>query len=213
MEGYNHKVYPSMIEAMDLAMGRILKELTRLGVANETFVVFTSDNGPYGGVGDARPLRADKGHLYEGGIRVPLIVRWPGKVKAGSRSAEPVILTDFYPTLLRVAGLEPQKGYPSDGENLLPLLAGTEKFKRDALFWHFPNFAFHKETRLGSAIRMGDHKLIHFFDENEVELYNLRTDLSETRNLAAEDPALADRMRARLDAWRKKSEAKLPRPR
>jgi arylsulfatase A-like enzyme len=213
LEGYNHAVYPAMIEAMDLAVGRLLEELDRLEISDETFVVFTSDNGPFGGVGDARPLRADKGHLYEGGIRVPLIVRWPGRVKAGTTCAEPVILTDFHPTLLEVAGLEPGVDDPGDGESLLPLLTGTGPLRRDALFWHFPNFAFHRANRLGSAIRIGDHKLIHFFDHDEVELYNLRQDLSETRNLAGEKPAVAASMLARLDAWRKESGAALPRPR
>ncbi|MFP6882345.1 MAG: sulfatase [Roseibacillus sp.] len=212
-KGYNHKVYPAMIEAMDLAIARVLGALDKLEIANETFVVFTSDNGPFGGVGDARPLRADKGHLYEGGIRIPLIVRWPGVIKAGTVSAEPVILTDFYPTLLEVAGLKPKKDYPGDGESLLPLLKGEAKPKREAIFWHYPNFAFHKDNRLGSAIRMGDYKLLEFFDDNSVELYNLKEDLSEKKDLAKAKPELAAEMRNRLHSWRKESEAKMPRPR
>ncbi len=212
-KGYNHKVYPAMIETMDLAIGRVLAELDKLEIAKETFVVFTSDNGPYGGVGDARPLRGDKGHLYEGGIRVPLIVRWPGKIEAGTNSAEPVILTDFYPTLLEVAGLVPRKDYPGDGESLLPLLTAKGKMKRDAIFWHYPNFAFHQDNRLGSAIRMGDYKLLEFFDRNEVELYNLKEDIGEKKDLAKEKPELAATMRGKLVAWRKASGAKMPRPR
>lgn len=211
--GYNHKVYPAMIEAMDSAIGRVLREIDALGIAGETFVVFTSDNGPFGGVGDARPLRGDKGHLYEGGIRVPLIVRWPGVIEAGSESAEPVILTDFYPTLLEVAGLKPARQYPGDGESLLPLLKQEGKPKREALFWHYPNFAFHRDNRLGSAIRMGDYKLLEFFDRNEVELYNLREDLGEKKNLAGEKPELATQMRKKLHAWRAHSGAKMPRTR
>ena len=211
--GYNHKVYPAMLETMDLAIARVLGELERLKIEEETFVVFTSDNGPFGGVGDARPLRADKGHLYEGGIRVPLIVRWPGKVAAGTVREDPVILTDFYPTLLEVAGLKTRKHYPGDGESLLPVLTGEADLQRDALFWHYPNFAFHRDNRLGSAIRMGDYKLIEFFDRNEVELYNLREDLGEKKNLAGVEAGRVEEMRKRLSRWREKSGARMPRPR
>ena len=211
--GYNHKVYPAMLEAMDLAIARVLEELGRLKIEEETFVVFTSDNGPFGGVGDARPLRADKGHLYEGGIRVPLIVRWPGKVAAGTVREDPVILTDFYLTLLEVAGLKTRKHYPGDGESLLPVLTGEADLQRDALFWHYPNFAFHRDNRLGSAIRMGDYKLIEFFDRNEVELYNLREDLGEKKNLAGVEAGRVEEMRKRLSRWREKSGARMPRPR
>ena len=211
--GYNHKIYPAMLETMDLAIARVLGELERLKIEEETFVVFTSDNGPFGGVGDARPLRGDKGHLYEGGIRVPLIVRWPGKVAAGKVREDPVILTDFYPTLLEVAGLKTRKHYPGDGESLLPLLTDKGDLERDALFWHYPNFAFHRDNRLGSAIRMGDYKLIEFFDRNEVELYNLRVDLGEKKNLAGVEAGRVQEMRKRLSLWREKSGARMPRPR
>ncbi len=211
--GYNHKIYPAMLETMDLAIARVLGELERLKIEEETFVVFTSDNGPFGGVGDARPLRGDKGHLYEGGIRVPLIVRWPGKVAAGKVREDPVILTDFYPTLLEVAGLKTRKHYPGDGESLLPLLTDKGDLERDAIFWHYPNFAFHRDNRLGSAIRMGDYKLIEFFDRNEVELYNLRVDLGEKKNLAGVEAGRVQEMRKRLSRWREKSGARMPRPR
>ena len=211
--GYNHKVYPAMLETMDLAIARVLGELERLKIEEETFVVFTSDNGPFGGVGDARPLRGDKGHLYEGGIRVPLIVRWPGKVAAGQVREDPVILTDFYPTLLEVAGLKTRKDYPGDGESLLPVLSGEGDLERDALFWHYPNFAFHRDNRLGSAVRMGDYKLIEFFEGNEVELYNLREDLGEKKNLAGGEAGRVQEMRKRLSRWREKSGARMPRSR
>ena len=213
LKGYRDHRYAAMIEAMDSAIGRVLAELDALGIAEETFVVFTSDNGPFGGVGDARPLRADKGHLYEGGIRVPLIVRWPGKVEASGVSEEPVILTDFYPTLLDVAGLEPHADYAGDGESLQQLLTGKAKLKRAAIFWHYPNFAFHKDNRLGSAIRMGDYKLLEFFADDAIELYNLREDIGERRNLAKDQPELAAEMRKRLQAWRIESGAQMPRPR
>jgi arylsulfatase A-like enzyme len=213
LKGYNDHRYAAMIEAMDVAIGRVLASLDEIGITEETFVVFTSDNGPYGGVGDCRPLRADKGHLYEGGIRVPLIVRWPGKVKPGTVSAEPVILTDFYSTMLEVAGLEPTPGVPADGESLVPLLSGKGKPKREAIHFHYPNFAFHKDNRLGSAIRMGDYKLIKFYDDDSVELYNLKEDISETKDLAGEMPERATKMRKRLEQWLKDSGAKLPKSR
>lgn len=213
LQGYRDHRYAAMIEAMDAAIGRVLNELDSLGRAKDTFVVFTSDNGPFGGVGDARPLRGDKGHLYEGGIRVPLIVRWPGVVEAGSVKADPVILTDLYPTLLDVAGLAPGTEYPGDGISLLPLLQGAAGLTRDAIFWHYPNFAFHKDNRLGSAIRMGDFKLLEFFADDAVELYKLKNDIGETRNLADDEPERARQMRARLQQWRTDSGALLPRQR
>lgn len=211
--GYHDTRYAAMIEEMDHAVGRVLKALDELGIADETFVVFTSDNGAFGGVGDCRPLRGDKGHLYEGGIRVPLIVRWPGKVKPATISTEPVILTDFFPTMLEVAGLSPTPSVPADGETLVPLLRGAGRPRRDALLWHYPNFAFHGKNRLGSAIRMGDHKLLHFYDDDTVELYDLKRDVSETTNLAEAKPELAASLRRRLANWLNDSGANLPRPR
>ena len=212
LKGYRDHRYAAMIEAMDASIGRVLDALKKLEAAENTIVVFTSDNGPFGGVGDARPLRGDKGHLYEGGIRVPLIVRWPGKVKAGL-NATPVISTDFYPTLLSAAGIAAGKGVASDGEDLLPLLTAGKKLKRQAVFWHYPNFAFHRDNRLGSAIRAGDYKLLEFFDDQSVELYNLREDIGEKINLAGKEPELAMRLKAQLHAWRAETKAAMPKPR
>ncbi len=203
--------YAAMIEAMDIAIGRVLNKLDELGLAEETLVIFTSDNGAYGGVTDLSPLRSVKGHLYEGGIRVPLIVRWPGQVAAGTVSAEPVVSMDFYPTILEVAGVQPVAGTPLDGESLLPVLRETGPLEREAIYFHYPNYAFHQENRLGSAIRIGDYKLIYFYDNQSVELYNLVEDLSETRDLAAEMPELAEEMKADLMAWLDSSGAKMPR--
>lgn len=213
LKGYRDHRYAAMIEAMDNSLGRVFGAIDELGIREETFVVFTSDNGPFGGVGDARPLRADKGHLYEGGIRVPLIVRWPGKIDAKQESAEPVILTDFYPTLLDVAGLKPRPKYVGDGANLLPLLTQGTKPDREAIFWHYPNFAFHKDNKLGSAVRVGDYKLLEFFEGDSIELYNLKDDIGERRNLADEQPELAQSMRQQLQDWRNATGAKMPRPR
>ncbi|MCZ6766695.1 MAG: sulfatase, partial [bacterium] len=143
--------YAAMIEAMDGAIGRVLAKLDELNLSEETLVIFTSDNGAYGGVTDLSPLRGAKGHLYEGGIRVPLIIRWPGQVEAGTLSSAPVISMDFFPTILEVAGLDLAPSAPLDGESLLPLLRQTGSLEREAIYFHYPNYAFHGENRLGGA--------------------------------------------------------------
>ena len=210
VKGYRDHRYAAMIEAMDIAIGKVLKSLDDLNITEETLVIFTSDNGPFGGVGDASPLRADKGHLYEGGIRVPLIVRWPGKVEAGAVEETPVILTDLHPTILAATGLDLNSTIPNDGHNLLPLLKGKEKLKNRAVYWHYPNFAFHRDNRLGSAIREGDHKLIHFYDTDSVELYNLKNDISEKNDLSGKMPQLASRLKDKLKVWLQDSGAVMP---
>ncbi|MGC6437297.1 MAG: sulfatase [Verrucomicrobiales bacterium] len=210
VKGYRDYRYAAMIEAMDIAIGKVLKSLDDLNITEETLVIFTSDNGPFGGVGDASPLRADKGHLYEGGIRVPLIVRWPGKVEAGAVEETPVILTDLHPTILAATGLDLNSTIPNDGHNLLPLLKGKEKLKNRAVFWHYPNFAFHRDNRLGSAIREGDHKLIHFYDTDSVELYNLKNDIGEKNDLSGKMPQLASRLKNKLKVWLQDSGAVMP---
>ena len=210
IKGYRDHRYAAMIEAMDIAIGKVLKSLDDLNITKETLVIFTSDNGPFGGVGDASPLRADKGHLYEGGIRVPLIVRWPGKVEAGAVEETPVILTDLHPTILSATGLDLNSTIPNDGHNLLPLLKGKEKLKNRAVYWHYPNFAFHRDNRLGSAIREGDHKLIHFYDTDSVELYNLKNDIGEKNDLSGKMPQLASRLKNKLKVWLQDSGAVMP---
>ena len=210
VKGYRDHRYAAMIEAMDIAIGKVLKSLDDLNITEETLVIFTSDNGPFGGVGDASPLRADKGHLYEGGIRVPLIVRWPGKVEAGAVEETPVILTDLHPTILSATGLDFNSTIPNDGHNLLPLLKGKEKLKNRAVYWHYPNFAFHRDNRLGSAIREGDHKLIHFYDTDSVELYNIKNDIGEKNDLSGKMPQLASRLKNKLKVWLQDSGAVMP---
>ncbi|MAQ88956.1 MAG: N-acetylgalactosamine-6-sulfatase [Rhodopirellula sp.] len=210
VKGYRDHRYAAMIEAMDIAIGKVLKSLDDLNITEETLVIFTSDNGPFGGVGDASPLRADKGHLYEGGIRVPLIVRWPGKVEAGAVEETPVILTDLHPTILSATGLDLNSTIPNDGHNLLPLLKGKEKLNNRAVYWHYPNFAFHRDNRLGSAIREGDHKLIHFYDTDSVELYNLKNDIGEKNDLSGKMPQLASRLKNKLKVWLQDSGAVMP---
>jgi len=203
--GLNDTRYGAMIEAMDSAMGRLLASLESLGLGEETVIIFTSDNGGFAGVSDCRPLRESKGHLYEGGIRVPMIVRWPGRVAAASISHEPVVSMDFYPTFLELAGLKPSGDRALDGESLVSLFNGKGGPKRKELFFHFPNYAWHMDNRLGGAVRSGDYKLIRNYDDESVELYDLKSDLGETSNLAK-------RLDQKLSAWLADTEAWMPKP-
>ena len=207
-QGVKDPVYAAMIEGMDAAIGRFLKELDEAGLRDNTLILFKSDNGGYNG--DNRPLRGFKGTLYEGGIRIPWIVRWPGRVPAGSMCSTPVISMDCYPTLLEAAGLQPAPGLTLDGRSLLPLFEQKPGFDRDTLFFHYPNYAFHKKNRLGSAIREGDFKLITYYDNGELELYRLSTDIGEEANLAQQQPEVARRLKDKLDAWLRQTDARLP---
>ncbi|MEM1296846.1 MAG: sulfatase [Verrucomicrobiota bacterium] len=206
--GIKDPVYAAMIEGMDREIGRFLTALDQLGLRDNTFVIFKSDNGGYNG--DNRPLRGFKGMLYEGGIRIPWIVRWPGVVEAGTICNTPVISTDCYPTLLEVAALSPTPEHPLDGKSILPLVKQTSEFKRDALFLHYPNYAFHKRNRLGGVVREGDYKLIKRYGSRVLELYNLQEDLGEKRNLAANRPRIAKQMEGRLTSWLEEMNAAMP---
>lgn len=203
--------YAAMTEALDRVFGRVLDALDATGLADNTLVIFTSDNGALISVADLRPLRKGKGYLYEGGLRVPMIARWPGRIEAGRVDGTPVVSTDLFATVLEAAGLEPDEGHPVDGESLVGLLTEGSALSRDALFFHYPNYAFHRDNRLGSAIRSGSWKLIENFDDGSVELYDLATDIGETTNLAADRPERANELRARLAGWRETVGAKMPR--
>ncbi len=207
--GLNDTRYGAMIEAMDTATGRILDELDRLELSDNTLVIFTSDNGAFGGVGDNRPLREEKGYLYEGGIRVPLIARWPGVIESGTLCATPTVSMDFFPTLLDAAGVDLKPADTLDGQSLMPLFRG-QALSRDALFFHYPNYAFHRGNRLGSAIRSGKFKLIEHFDDVTAELYDLENDLGEATDLARDKPEVVAELRARLVEWRKQTNAAMP---
>lgn len=210
----DHAVYASMVEAMDQAAGKVLAKLDELGLADNTIVIFTSDNGglatsegwPTANV----PLRGGKGWLYEGGIREPLLVRWPGVTLAGSTCATPMTSPDFYPTLLAAAGatLPPQQ--VCDGINLKPLLQGNAAPER-ALCWHYPHYG-NQGGAPGAALRRGDWKLIEWFEDNRIELYDLARDVGETHDLAAQEPARAQQLRAELHLWQKQVGAQLPTP-
>ena len=211
-----HEKFQAMVEAMDNVVGRVLGELDEMGLSDNTLVVFTSDNGPYCGEVDdpitsVKPLRGSKGYLYEGGIRVPLIVRWPGHVSAGTTSSQPVISMDFVPTFLDAAKVD-HAGVPFDGESLMPVLTENKPLKRDAIYFHFPHLAFHRENLMGSAIRSGDYKLIYRYKSGKTELYDLAKDLGETTNLASKQPELAKKLESQLKDWLKQTGAKMPRP-
>jgi len=206
-------VYAAMIENLDTNLGRVLAALETAGIADNTLVVFTSDNG---GLATAEgsptcnaPLTEGKGWMYEGGTRVCQIVRWPGRVAPGLVCAVPVTSPDLYPTLLDVAGggLLPEQ--PVDGVSLLPVLTGTGELHRDAIFWHYPHYGNQGGTP-GCSVRMGDFKLIERFEDGCLELYDLRSDVEERHNLASADPDRAATLHKALVEWRGKVEAKMP---
>jgi arylsulfatase A-like enzyme len=149
--------------------------------------------------------------MYEGGVREPMIVHWPGKIPSGTTCSVPVSSPDIYPTVLELAGLNPAPEQHTDGRSLKPLLEGGESLDRDALFWHFPHYGNQGGTP-GASIRMGDWKLIEFFEDNRLELYNLREDISESHNNAEDEPERTAAMHARLKSWQEEMNAKFPVP-
>jgi arylsulfatase A-like enzyme len=211
----DHAVYAGMVEAMDQAVGQVLETLDRLDLARDTVVFFMSDNGGLstseGHPTSNLPLRAGKGWLYEGGVREPMIVRWPGAAEAGGVCDEPVISTDFYPTMLEMAGLPLLPRQHLDGRSLVPLLEGRGGPKPRNLYWHYPHYG-NQGGSPGGAVRSGDFKLIEFYEDDHVELYDLRTDLGEKHDLSAEMPEKAAEMREALHAWRKEVGAVMPKP-
>jgi len=197
---HHNPVYAGLIESVDDSVGRLLAKLDELKLADNTLVIFTSDNGGLTNDTSNAPLRKGKGWSYEGGVRVPLIVKWPGVTKPGSVCNAPVIGVDFYPTLLALAGVTPPPG-PVDGESFEPLLRGSGTMKREAIFWHFPHYRG-GGTLPYSAIREGDWKLIEFLEDMSVELYNLKLDIGETKDLAATMPDKVNALRKKLHDWR-----------
>lgn len=211
----SHAVYGGMVEAMDMAVGKVLSKLDDLGLAENTVVLFTSDNGGLstseGSPTSNLPLRGGKGWLYEGGIREPYLVRWPGVVAAGSTCGVPVISTDFYPTMLDMAGLSLRPEQHQDGVSLVSLLKGEKRLERDALYWHYPHYG-NQGGFPGGAIRMGDWKLLERYEDGRVHLYNLADDLGEKHDLAAEQPERVAAMRKKLHAWYREVDAKFLQP-
>ena len=238
--GHYHATYAAMVESLDLSVGRIMQKLDSLGLTENTCFIFYSDNGGLGGYIDQgmeglpkldplddgfggtveithnAPLRGGKGQLYEGGVRVPLIIRWPSKIAPGRKSDEPVISIDFYPTLLELA----QKNLPADlildGVSIVPLFNDPEiKLERESLFWHFPGYLQSRKegswrtTPVGS-IRSGDWKLLQFFEDNRLELYNLKEDIGEQNDLSKTHVAQRIDLLEKLESWRVAINAEIP---
>ncbi len=229
VRGHHNPTYAAMVHSLDQSVKRVTKTLADLNLTKNTIVIFYSDNGGHGGYGsigggtgrnitDNAPLRGGKGMLYEGGIRVPLIVRWPAVIKPNSISHTPVISVDFFPTFVDLAGGSMPANQPHDGVSIKPIFAssGAASLNRPAIFWHFPAYLQANvqkgtwRTTPGAIIRAGDYKLIHFYETNHSELYNLKNDLSEKHNLAKSNPQKAAELLKQLKAWQENVNAPIP---
>lgn len=227
--GHGDPTYAAMIASVDESVGKLLALLDELKLSENTLVIFSSDNGGVGGyqragikkangITDNAPLRGGKGMLYEGGIRVPYIFRWPGTIAPGTVSEQPINSVDLYSTLLELAGAEPVPSYPLDGVSYLGLLKGGTASGRDRgpLFWHFPGYLGAGKdawrTKPVGVVRDGDWKLLEFFEDNRLELYNVREDVGEARDLAAAMPDRVKQLHARLKSWREQVGAPMPTP-
>lgn len=206
--------YAAMIESLDDGIGKLVDALERTGQRENTVIVFTSDNG---GLATAEgsptcnaPLAEGKGWMYEGGTREPMIISWPGMTAAGSTCSEPITSTDFYPTFLEIAGIDPIPHQHCDGVSIVPALKG-DPFERGAIYWHYPHYS-NQGGNPGCSIREGDWKLIEFFEDGKRELYNLRDDISEEHDRADELPDKRDDLHRNLVAWRAEVEALIPKP-
>lgn len=209
-------IYAAMVESFDIAVGRIRRKLEQMNVADRTIIIATSDNGGLRyearnkrPLTDNSPLRAGKGHVYEGGIRVPLIVYWPGVTLAGSETDVPVSSIDFLPTMMEMAGAKARRAV--DGVSLVPLLRRTGAPRREALYWHYPHYSSQGGVP-SSAVRRGDWKLIEFYEDGRLELFNLREDIGEHRNLVVREPRKAAELHHLLRKWRKDVAAAMPTP-
>ncbi|MDP3071072.1 MAG: sulfatase [Opitutaceae bacterium] len=225
--GHSNPVYAAMIASVDESVGRIMALLDELKLADNTVLIFSSDNGGVGGyvregvkkdgsdVTDNAPLRSGKGSLYEGGTRVPLIVRWPGRIAPGSTNDTPTIHVDVYPTCAALAGAKLPAQQVFDGENLAPLMLGSAaKLARPAIYQHFPGYlgagTDQWRTTPVTTIMAGDWKLMEFLEDGRLELYNLREDIGEKNNLATTNAAKAKELHAQLVAWRSGINAPMP---
>ena len=207
----NNPIMGAMIETMDKGIGQILDALKEYNLVDNTLVVFYSDNGGLEMLQDQKPLRGSKATVFEGGIRVPLAVRWPGIIAPGTKSEALVATEDLFPTLMEAAGIE----YASqnlDGVSLLPIFTGNGTYQRDEVYVHYPHY-HHQGYKPGGVIRQGDFKLIEWYEptllgeEGQINLYNLSEDIGEENDLSGEMPELAAKLRDRLHAWRKKVNA------
>ncbi len=206
--------YATMIESMDEGIGRILATLKQQNLLDNTLIIFASDNG---GVGlpelgpiptNSEPLRKWKGHVYEGGIRVPTIMYWKGEIQAQQVCNQYFMNTDYVPTILDILGQNPTVS--PDGMSILPLLKNPEKpFNRGAMYWHYPHFS-NQMSRPAGAVREGDWKLVENFETGELELFNLKEDIGETKNLLKELPEKAQALSQLLKKWQVSVDANMP---
>ena len=222
--------FAAMVESMDESFGRVLGKLKALDIEDTTVVIFYSDNGGMSAANFYRPdrriakdkldkafstsnlpLRGAKGWLYEGGIRVPLIIKFLGKGLKGTVCDVPVTSPDFFPTILEMAGIESgvQK---KDGMSIVPLVTGENNINREAIFWHFPHYSNHGMQSPGGAIRFGDYKLLEYYENNTVQLFNLKEDINEKTDLAAKHPERVEQLRKMLHDWQKRTGAKMMKP-
>lgn len=200
----------AMIERIDAGVGKLLETLKNNGLEENTLVVFFSDNGGPGRLGNNGHLRSGKTWLYDGGIRDPLIIRWPRRIEPRQVSHVPVISTDFYPTLIAAAGAPAPRGQEIDGANLMPLLTRGQAPRRDALFWHYPSETGKWKERMASAVRQGDYKLLYFYLHDRYELYDLANDPGEKNDLASQQPEKVAALKQRLADWKKEVNAEEP---
>jgi arylsulfatase A-like enzyme len=209
----SYPVYAAMIYSVDENIGKLMAKIDELGIRKNTIIIFTSDNGGLstseGSPTSNSPLRAGKGWLYEGGIRVPLIIKVPGKTIQESVIKTPVSSVDYFQTILELTGSD-QISYNTDGESLVPLL-NNKKLPERPLFWHYPHYS-NQGVEPGSAIRLGRYKLIDNFEKGSQELYDLETDISETKDISLSDPAIKIELYTLLIDWRKKTGAKMMKP-
>lgn len=214
--GHRDPVYAAMVEAMDQSLGRVREALVHAGIAERTIIVFTSDNGGLTylpGPTDNAPLRGGKGSPYEGGVRVPALVLWPGVTPSGAASEQPVISPDWYPTILAMTGSggDAEHNRALDGVSLVPMLRNPQHdLGRDAIYWHYPHYHAGGSTPY-SAIRRGPWRLIEFYENQRLELYDLDRDPGEANDLTAQRPDQAAELRGRLAAWREQVGAQAPR--
>lgn len=224
--GHHSPVYAGMIASVDESVGRVMRTLDELKLADNTVLIFSSDNGGVGGyaregikkggdITDNAPLRSGKGSLYEGGTRVPFIVRWPGVTQPGTSCDVPTIHVDLYPTFADIGKATLPEGQPLDGESLVPLFRDSEaSLKREAIYQHFPGYLGAGEntwrTTPVGLIEVGDWKLMEFFEDNRLELYNLKDDIGEQKNLVTENPEKTKELHAKMVAWRESIKAPMP---
>lgn len=224
----DNEQFAAMVESVDESLGRLLAKLESLKLDDKTIVILFSDNGGMSAAnfGNPRrviapdeldkafstsnlPLRGGKGWLYEGGIREPMIIHWPGRTRQGTVCDVPVISTDFFPTILEMVGLPSLPEHHVDGVSIAPLLEGEYKLDRESLYWHFPHYSNHGMQSPGGAIREGDYKLLEYFENGKVQLFDLKNDIGEQHDLSKSQPERASRLRKKLVAWRASVDARM----